>query len=81
MIKKILQQLLNIALKNEIDVNSPPLTLLYEAQALNAYYKIVYLLFKRQLFIKEAKFKPYILSPLDALNNSLFNDCALSKVL
>ena len=79
----LLQSLIGIGLETDsLDLAHPAHGLIKEPSAIETYFKILVKCFK-SAFGREgasAEIKAYVLAPLEAMSNSLMNDCVLSGI-
>ncbi len=79
-VASLLQYLVDIALEQDLDLKRPQPALVKEASAIEAYFGILVRCFKSMPEDSNAGLRAHVLTPLEALSNSLMNDSVLAKV-
>ena len=79
-VASLLQYLIDIGLETDLDLKRPQPAIIKEPSAVEAYFGILVRCFKSMTEESNSELKQQVLVPLEALSNSLMNDCVLSKV-
>lgn len=78
--QQLLKILLEIAIENDVDLDKIQPELLHDSSALETYYKLIFMCYKKFPQESNENLKKYVLYPLDSLNASLMNYCLISRV-
>ncbi len=80
-VKEILQLLLDVALAEDTNMAKPAACIIYDSTALETYYKLIVLCFRRWPGESNEHLSLHVIWPLEALIGSLKNECIMAKVL